>query len=79
MNIVAAAIIAASIPSTTNLAEQVSIMWAAHTNRLAYVAESKAAVEERKAGKTAVERVKENAKKRKRRSVMPKSAGGVKK
>lgn len=80
MSIIAAAIIAATIPATTNLTEQVAILWAAHTNRLVRRAETaKRAAAKRAAGKTAVERVKENVKNRKRRSVMPKSAGGVKK
>ena len=53
---------------------KVEILWAAHTNRLARVEAHKAANAERK---SAIERVKNNVDKRKRRSVMPKNAGGV--
>lgn len=74
MSIIASAILAATIPATTNLAEQVAIMWTAHTNRIAIVEARKEKNAERK---SAIERVKNNVDKRKRRSVMPKSAGGV--
>ena len=74
MSIIASAILAATIPATTNLAEQVAIMWTAHTNRIAIVEARKTMTAERK---SAIDRVRENAKKRKRCSVMPKNAGGV--
>lgn len=53
----------------------VEMLWSVHTNRIARIEARHANV---KTSKSAVERVKENAEKRKRRSVMPKNAGGVK-
>ena len=53
---------------------RIDIMWTDYTNRLEEVKKHKAAIMKRK---SAVERVRENAKKRK--SAMGKSAGGVKK
>lgn len=64
-----------TVTEYTNLVSQVATLWTAHTNALAYVEARKAATAERK---SAIDRVRENAKKRKRSSVMPKSAGGVK-
>ena len=76
MSIIAAAIIAASVPSTTNLAERVAIMWEAHTNRVAAVEARKAKAANGK--KSGVERVKSNLKTHKRRSVIGNGSGGVK-
>lgn len=61
--------------NTLTVAQKVEILWTAHTNRLAEVEARKAATAKHR---SAIDRVRENAKKRKRRSVMPKSAGGVK-
>lgn len=52
----------------------VEMLWSERTNRLARVEAQKAKVAK---DKSAIERVKDNVDKRKRRSVMPKSAGGV--
>lgn len=73
MNIIASAILAATVPATTNLAEQVAIMWTAHTNHIAIAEARRKEYAERK---SAVERVRENAKRRK--SKLGKSPGGVK-
>ena len=75
MGVIASAILAATIPATTNLAEQVAIMWTAHTNRISIVAARK---EKKTEHKSAIERVKENMKNRKRKSAIGRSAGGVK-
>lgn len=53
---------------------KVEILWTAHTNRLAKVEAHKAAVAEKR--KSAIEQVRENAKKR--RSRLGKASGGVK-
>ena len=75
MTIIASAILSVVIPATTNLNEQVSIMWAAHTNRIAQAEKRKADAEARK---SAVDQVRENLKNHRRRSAFGKSAGGVK-
>lgn len=56
----------------TNLLNQVSVLWAEHTNHIAIVEARKKNTER----KSAIERVKENAQKRK--SKFGKSSGGVK-
>lgn len=63
MNIIAAAILAAEIPSTTNLTEQVAILWTSHTNRIARVEAMKAKREESKAKRDNLDKVKANLKK----------------
>ena len=75
MGLIASAILAAAIPVTTNVNEQVAILWAAHTNRIAQAEKRKADADARK---TATDQVRENLKKHKRRSAFSKSAGGVK-
>lgn len=72
MSIIASAILATAL-TTTNLAEQVAIMWTAHTNRIATVEARRKSMAERR--QSAVDQVKENAKNRKRRSAI----GGAKK
>lgn len=72
MSIIASSILATAL-TTTNLAEQVAIMWTDHTNRVAMVEARRKSMAERR--QSAVDRVKENAKNRKRRSAI----GGVKK
>ena len=74
MSIIASAIIAATIPATTNLSEQVAILWTAHTNRLARIEAHRAKVADRK---SAVAQVRENAARRNRRSVVPNNVPGV--
>lgn len=63
MNIIAAAILAAAIPPTTNITEQVAILWTAHTNRIARVEEMKAKREAAKERRDNLDRVKANLKK----------------
>ena len=57
----------------TNIQDQVLILWTAHTNRIENIKRHK----ERKAKQSALQKVRENVKKRK--SAMGKSSGGVKK
>lgn len=57
----------------TNLLNQVSVLWTAHTNRIASIKRHK----ERQEKQAALQKVRENVKKHK--SAMGKSSGGVKK
>ena len=75
MSIIASVILAATIPATTNIAEQVAIMWTAHTNRIAAVERAK--LRRKESAGSVVERVREYAKKRK--SALGKNSGGVRK
>lgn len=62
-----------TVSEYTNLLNQVSTLWAVHTNRITKIKQSR----ERQAKQSAIQKVRENAKKRK--SAMGKSSGGVKK